>query len=1027
MKRFEQPSANLTPCADRSSVLCRFPLCLLLLLIAAIPAAALDPNKLITQYGHTAWRVQDGDLTNPAGITQTRDGYIWIGTAEGLMRFDGVRFTLWTPPEGQSLPGRGFASLLGSRDGSLWIGTTSGLAQLKDGRLTSYASPQGGGGVGAIIEDETGAIWFTRYRIADGKGPLCRVKDGELRCFGKEDGVPVTYGLGLAKDSAGNLWFGSSVLCRWSPGSSEVYFEEELKRAGGEGVIDVAAGQAGQIWAALDGTGTGLGVRHYSGGKWSSYAVSGFNGSAVRSHTLYMDRNNSLWVGTTSEGLYHIHDGVADRYGMEHGLSGKSVSHMYEDRESNLWVVTENGVDMFRDTPVVSFTTSEGLSAGGAGSVLALRDGSIWVGNQAAIDIIRPGGRTAITQLKGLPGPDVGAMYEDSAGRVWLGAGNRLLIYERGRFIEVEKPDGSPLGRAGSVWAVTEDSGGDIWVCVFLDNKRRLMRIRGQTLQEEVPLDEKIRRAEFLAADRQGGIWIGSHRDKVMRYRNGQMEIVSLEKEGTLVIYGLWVDSEDALWVPTAKGLYRWKDGGVSLLESRNGLPCSAVYAALEDNGGNFWLYARCGLLKVAASDMLKWRSQTESKVSVQTFDALDGALPSAGDVRQPRASKSPDGRLWFISNRAVQMIDPGRPYANPVSPPVQIEGLVADRRNYQVQEPLNLPPLKGELEINYTALSLTIPRKVRFRYKLEGHDADWQEVGGRRQAFYNNLAPGNYRFRVMACNNDGAWNESGAALAFHIEPTLYQTTYFRLLIVLAVALATWGLYRFRIRQVSRVISARFDERLAERTRLARELHDTFLQTVQGSKMVADDALDQPDDPARLRRAMEQLSGWLGQAVQEGRTALNSLRTSATETNDLAEAFRRATVACQLPASMTVAFSVVGEARNVHPVARDEVYRIGYEAIRNACRHSQASRLEVELRYAQDLSVRVRDNGIGINPVVAATGRDGHFGLKGMRERAERIGGNLTINSSADAGTEIRLVVPGGAAFRKADSPRLEM
>jgi signal transduction histidine kinase len=275
----------------------------------------------------------------------------------------------------------------------------------------------------------------------------------------------------------------------------------------------------------------------------------------------------------------------------------------------------------------------------------------------------------------------------------------------------------------------------------------------------------------------------------------------------------------------------------------------------------------------------------------------------------------------------------------------------------------------------------------------------------------------------VIACNNDGIWNETGATLDFSVAPAWYQTNWFLVLCIVAGLFVVWALYRLRVRQIASGISARFHERLAERTRLARELHDTFLQTIQGSKMVADDALEQSADPVRMRRAMEQLSGWLGQAMQEGRAALNSLRTSTTQGNDLAEAFQRATETCLIPGSMAVTFSVIGDGRDMHPIVRDEVYRIGYEAIRNACVHSRASRLEVELTYGQDLAVRVNDNGIGIDTAVADKGKDGHFGLQGMRERAERIGAKLTLASSAASGTEIRVVVPGGVVFRRRERP----
>jgi signal transduction histidine kinase len=269
-----------------------------------------------------------------------------------------------------------------------------------------------------------------------------------------------------------------------------------------------------------------------------------------------------------------------------------------------------------------------------------------------------------------------------------------------------------------------------------------------------------------------------------------------------------------------------------------------------------------------------------------------------------------------------------------------------------------------------------------------------------------------------MACNNNGVWNEEGATLDFSIAPAWFQTTWFAVTCVAIGVVAAWAIYRLRVRQIARVISTRFDERLAERTRMARELHDTFLQTIQGSKLVADDALDPSTDLVRMRRAMEQLSVWLEQAMREGRAALNSLRTSTTQKNDLAEAFRRATDNGIMPGSMHAMFSVVGDARNMHPIVRDEIYRIGYEAIRNAYKHSQASRLDVELRYTQDLALRVRDNGVGIDPSTAALGKDGHFGLRGMRERTARIGGKLTLVSSANFGTEITVVIPGGSVFQ---------
>ena len=445
----------------------------------------------------------------------------------------------------------------------------------------------------------------------------------------------------------------------------------------------------------------------------------------------------------------------------------------------------------------------------------------------------------------------------------------------------------------------------------------------------------------------------------------------------------------------------------------------------MPDARNSLWLYSECGLIEIDRAELDSWWTQPDRMVKFKLFDVFDGAQPGLTSLK-PQATRSTNGHLWFVNGQMLQMIDPGHLQKNVIPPPGHIEEVVADRKSYLPGKDLRLPALTRELEIDYTALSFVVPQKVRFRYKLEGHDAEWQEPGTRRQAFYNDLRPRHYRFRVIACNNDGLWNETGATLDFSITPAWYQTQWFLLSCVLSSILLAWALYRLRMQQIHKALSARFDERLAERTRMARELHDTFLQTLQGSKLVAEDALEKSSDPVQMRRAMERLYVWLDQGIHEARAALNSLRTSTTQRNDLAEAFRRAADECRMQSPMEVAFSLAGDVREMHPVVRDEVYRIGYEAIRNAYMHSRARRLEVELKYGHDLLVLVKDNGVGIDPTVVEAGRNGHFGLQGMRERAARIGGKFTIATSANSGTAITVVVPGGIVFRRPSPSPLE-
>ena len=324
---------------------------------------------------------------------------------------------------------------------------------------------------------------------------------------------------------------------------------------------------------------------------------------------------------------------------------------------------------------------------------------------------------------------------------------------------------------------------------------------------------------------------------------------------------------------------------------------------------------------------------------------------------------------------------------------------------------------MPGRLEITYAGLNLSTPSRVRLRYEMEGADKGWQDGAASHVASYTNLSPGKHRFRLNARNEGGEWNAEDTVMEFNVAPAWFQTIWFRTLCVALALFIVWVIYRMRVRQVARAMSVRFDERLFERTRLARDLHDTLLQTIQGSKYVADAALRRSPDTSPLRGSMVQVSEWLGRAIEEGRAALNSLRTSTTEGNDLEAAFRRSLEECRQQGSMETSFTVAGTAIEMHPIVRDEVYRIGDEAIRNACAHSQAAQVRVELTYADDLLLVVRDNGVGIAPALVDEGREGHFGLQGMRERARRILARFTVETSAENGTAIRLVVPGSAIY----------
>lgn len=985
-------------------------LALSLVCLCPVAAQAVDPDRRISQYTHAAWRIQDGFFRgSPYAIAQTQDGYLWVGTRSELLRFDGVRFVPWSAERGQRLPTSHVYGLLGARDGSLWIATSGGLSRWKNQTLTNYPGPIGG--VFSILEDHSGTIWFGQSTVASPE-PLCRVVGASKQCLGVADGVPrFNMADALLEDAQGNIWIGGDkALVRWRPGSQSVYRPHGLETNSATGIAGLASTVDGKIWVGINRTGPGLGLQQIVNGQWSAFKTRDLDSSTWAINALFIDREGTLWVGTDDRGLYRLRDGVVDHVDRASGLSANGVQQIFEDREGNIWVATNQGIDRFSDTPVVSFTDNEGLCSAEVVSVLAARDGGVWVGGAGGISRVRDGRVWCFHGGKELPGDQVTSLLEDHLGRLWVGIDDALWMYDHGTPRRIAKPDGRPIG---FVTSLAEDAEQNVWV-VANGPPRTVMRIQDFTVREEHGDAHMPRR---VAVDPTGGIWLGLLNGDLAHYRDGQLSTYRSAQDAAAVLEQLLPQPDGSILAATSYGLIGWQDGRHLSLTEKNGLPCAEVNGIAFDNDANLWMWMSCGLGELTAAELQAWKRDPTVTVSIRTVDVLDGVR--TGSAAFLAATRSLDGRLWFANGQMVQMLDPTRLRRNAAPPPVHIEQVIADRQVYPAAGVLQIPSLTRDLEIDYVGLNFAVPQKVRFRYRLEGRDTNWQEPGARRQAFYSDLRPGRYRFRLTASTDDRRWNEREAALDFVIAPAWYQTYAFLGLCIVTGGVTLWAIYRLRIYQLARALNVRFDERLAERTRVARDIHDTLLQTVQGSKLVADDALERPDDIVEMRQAMEQVSQWLGQAGREGRATVNALRASTTEQNDLAEAFRRAIEDCRRQSSMKASLSVTGEPREMHPVVRDEVYRIGYEAIRNACTHSGGSRLEVGLQYAHDLALRVADDGVGIDSKVAKTGKDGHFGLQGMRERAARIGATITIASTATTGSEMVLVVPGHAIFRK--------
>jgi PAS domain S-box-containing protein len=760
------------------------------------PAAnALDPDRRISQYAHTAWRVRDGVFPGaPAAIAQTSDGYMWVGTFGGLLRFDGVRFVPFAPPTGKHLPNHAVISLLGGSDGSLWIGTDSGLAQWKNGDLTDF--PETAGRVNSIYEDSEGTIWMARSRTR--AGAVCKVAASVAKCYGPKDGVPPYAGT-LTGDNSGYLWIGTSTaLVRWKPGSSTSYELHGLKsNAALGGVTALVAAPDGTVWAGIMNSGRGLGLQRLVNGAWRTPITTPLDSSSLSVYSLWFDRHNVMWIGTEGNGIYRVYNGKVDRFRTTDGLSGNDPDRFLEDREGNLWLTTSEGVDCFHDIPVVNFSAHEGLSGDAVDAILAAQNGTVWIGNHSNLDYVKGDVVSSIGPKNGLPGSRVTSLFEDHAGRLWVGLDNGLFVYEHGRFRAIRRRDG---GAIGVITDMTEDADNRIWATVARAGSGSpggLIEIHDGRFATEIA-DKSLGFPISLASDPQGGLWLALREGGLARYRSGQIQIFPVKNAQVLQVVP---ESDGSVLAATTGGLVERRDGTQYTLDQQNGLPCDRTFAIITDKHSNLWMYAECGLISIKSDDLQQWRRNPDQKVKFDLFDSYEGALPYLSAFR-PGATRSNDGRLWFANATVAQVIDPDRLYRNTIPPPVHIEAVIADRKNYSTRNGLHLPALTRDLEIDYTALSFVVPQKVQFRYRLEGYDREWQNPQTRRQAFYSNLRPGTYRFHVIASNNSGVWNEAGAELDFNIPPAWYQTTWFRGLCALALSMLLWAGYRMRVHQL---------------------------------------------------------------------------------------------------------------------------------------------------------------------------------------------------------------------------------
>jgi ligand-binding sensor domain-containing protein/signal transduction histidine kinase len=945
-----------------------------------LPAAAFASDKPLTAYTHTVWTRKDGiPSAFIYSLAQTRDGYLWLATTDGLVRFDGVRFVHWRPTTGHTELLGAVRSLCAARDGSLWIGTAAGLVgHIRGEDLTTVpvgAQPE------AMLEDRDGILWVaTENRVL-------RFNAATQEPIGNAITLPRPLMSGLLQDSHGSVWLSTDAsVFRIDPGDPH----GRLMKM-----------RDGRVWLMND-----------------AGEISSVSRKTLNIQTVMRDSRGTTWIGTRGQGLTRIRSAAQgeqiESFLPSDGLSADSVWCLLEDREQNIWVGTQNGLNRFRDEKVRTLTSREGLIGDDVDALAAGPDGSIWA--STSIGIRRIDGEHRDQYLKGTR---MSGLHVDRTNTIWVGTDRGIARMQGGQWRYVPLPAAIQLN---GVTAITGDDEHGVW---FADARNGLYLLTNGRMTgfSEEPLF-KGRSVLAAQADAAGRAWFGFYEGGVVRFDGSEFRAYS-ERDGLAggSVNAVHLDDKETVWIASERGLSRLDGQRFVSWNRANGLPGERVQWILTEGEDRIWLGYSTGVARLTRSELDKAARDPSYRVAFRFLDEADGLKGNPDRRSQSAAVRAADRSLWFRTSEGVAIIDAQHLATNPVAPPVHIERLVADAADVDMRQPVRLRPLTRDIEIDYTALSLAEPRNVRFRYMLEGFDSEWRDVGGRRQAFYTNLPPRAYRFRVLGSNNDGVWNEAGAGLDFALLPAFYQTRGFLLLFAVVPIVLSWGVYRLRVWQLTSRLRDRFEERLKERTRIAQELHDNLIQDVMGISLqieVTEELLPR-DVPARqpLGRALRLCKS----ALEQGRRTLNDLRSGPLSADDLVKSFSQLSGEYAGESGVRADVVVEGRERPLNAAAGNDVLQVGRQAIANAFQHSRAGVIHVLLSYGrQDLQIRVRDDGCGMTEEQLNAARPGHYGMAGMHERAERLGGTLSIRSRLGEGTEVNLSVPAYLVYESETS-----
>jgi signal transduction histidine kinase/ligand-binding sensor domain-containing protein len=976
----------------------------------------------LRNFHHTAWS-SDSQMGAVDDIQQSPDGYLWLTTSKGVFRFDGVHFQSADEITSGATQHIELASAFVSSSGDVWFRTRMpGLLLWRDGKLSAFPVKGCTPGLltGSTVEDRDGKIWVA------GSAGLFIIGEGKCERVSEQYGLPGGFPAAIVIDGAGTLW---TIM----PSGKLLYLLRGGKRFNVSPYHDGPVGDFAYLHAGPEGSvwlSDAQGLRRVSGpGVDLESRSAGKPARPARFGNFTFDRDGTLWAASArgieripnASGLpldVSVDAAAGQHFTLAQGLSSNVVWKILVDREGSLWVGTNSGLDQLRRNVIAQLAipaTSENQMAVAAGD-----QGTVWIGSRSLpLTEVRPGTQTdtrtdAGSRTFAETGQSI-SIRRDFKGGVWSsGFGTSRLWRASSDGLE---PVPYPREDVQVAASAALDKNNDLWILTFAQN---VFRRNGQDWENQ----NKILGREpgvlgSMEEDQAGNVWF-AFSNHVVEWDGTRYQRYTYTGKNRfptcLMVKGahVWLGAEDGVQLLTQGEfqMMRWQD------------PSSPgrVTGMVETETGDFWVSGFSGITHVRADEMGKWLRDPNYAVSSENFNTLDG-LPGLAAERYPEPSiaEGTDGRLWFATTKGIAWLDPAslNQGYHSAPPTVLVNSLVADGKTHPAIGEVVLPPQPGSIEIDYTALSLAIPERVLFRYRLDGVDQEWQSAGTRRQAFYTKLRPGSYQFRVIACNDHGVWNTSGAVLSFRVVPVWYQTIWFYCVVGLLLVALMWTIVVIRSRQAAASVELRMGDRLMERDRIAREIHDTLLQGIHTLMLRFQLVANSLPAGEPLRELTEQTLSYADQLIAEGRQRVRDLRTHDGSGGDLAYSLGRLREELQHEFGRDFRLVVEGQPRGLHRVVQDELAMIAREALSNAFQHARASEIVCTLRFGENhLLLVCEDDGVGIAAELSsATGRAGHFGLIGMRERAQKIGATLRVLRRVKGGTEIEVRVAARIAY----------